>query len=255
VSHHRGCATRSSRAFAGELGNGLALSGGDGSGALTQGCGDPELNLRRGSRAGLDLRGHGDSDTTFAAYDAAAASDVVALVEHLGGSAVLVGNSMGAGVAVIVAATRPELVTALVLLGPFVRNVPSPVLMRWGFRLAMAGPWSTRVWLSYLPKLYPTHRGEDFDQHHSDIAAAMKGEGRAAAFRAITRTDHAPARAVADQVGVPTLVVMGNKDPDFPDPAAEADLVARTLGATVVMVPEVTGPAVVDFVTGLATSA
>lgn len=217
--------------------------------------------------AAMDLRGHGDSDTTFAAYDdAAAASDVVALVEHLGGPAVLVGNSMGAGAAVIVAATRPELVTALVLLGPFVRNVPSPVLMRWGFRLAMAGPWSTRVWLSYLPKLYPTHRGEDFDQHHSDIAAAMKGEGRAAAFRATTRTDHAPAWAVADQVGMPTLVVMGNKDPDFPDPAAEADLVARTLGATVVMVPdaghypqsefpEVTGPAVVDFVTGLATSA
>jgi len=83
---------------------------------------------------------------------------------------------------------------------------------------------------------------------------------------ATTRTDHAPAWAVADQVGVPTLVVMSNKDPDFPDPAAEADLVARTLGATVVMVPdaghypqsvfpEVTGPAVVDFVTGLATSA
>jgi len=38
--------------LAGELGNGLALSGGDGSGALTQGCGDPERDLRRGGRAG-----------------------------------------------------------------------------------------------------------------------------------------------------------------------------------------------------------
>jgi len=38
--------------LAGELENGLALSGGDGSGALTQGCGDPESDLRRGSRAG-----------------------------------------------------------------------------------------------------------------------------------------------------------------------------------------------------------
>jgi hypothetical protein len=37
--------------LAGELGNGLAFSGGDGSGARTQGCGDPERNLRRGSRA------------------------------------------------------------------------------------------------------------------------------------------------------------------------------------------------------------
>jgi len=38
--------------LAGELGNGLALAGGDGSGALPQGCGDPERDLRRGSRAG-----------------------------------------------------------------------------------------------------------------------------------------------------------------------------------------------------------
>lgn len=215
----------------------------------------------------MDLRGHGDSDATFDAYDdAAAASDVVALIEHLGGPAVLVGNSMGAGAAVITAATHPELVSALVLIGPFVRNVPTPALMRWGFRLAMAGPWSTRVWLSYLPKLYPTHRGEDFAQHRRDIAAAMTRQGRAAAFRATTGTDHAPAWAVADQVTAPTLVIMGSMDPDFPDPTAEADLIARTLGATVVMVPdaghypqsefpEVTGAAVVDFVTGLATSA
>jgi len=31
--------------LAGELGNGLAFSAGDGSGTLTQGCSDPERNL------------------------------------------------------------------------------------------------------------------------------------------------------------------------------------------------------------------
>ena len=36
----------------------------------------------------------------------------------------------------------------------------------------------------------------------------------------------------------PTLVVMGTLDPDFPDPKAEADWIARTLRADVVMVPE-----------------
>src|SRR5580704_19993 len=52
-----------------------------------------------------DLRGHGDSDTTFDAYgDVQTSSDIVALVEQLGGSAVIVGNSMGAGAAVLVAA-------------------------------------------------------------------------------------------------------------------------------------------------------
>lgn len=210
----------------------------------------------------MDLRGHADSDATFQAYDdEAAASDVLALLEHLGGPAVLIGNSMGAAAAVIAAATRPELVTALVLIGPFVRNVASPAPVRWAFRLAMGGPWSTRVWLAYLPKLYPSRRAEDFEQHRRDIAAALRRPGRAAAFRRTTRTDHAAAWEAATKVSLPTLVVMGEKDADFPDPAAEADVVARRLGGTVLMVPgaghypqsefaQVTGPAVVDFMTG-----
>src|SRR5450755_601050 len=70
-----------------------------------------------------DLRGHGDSDTTFASYgDEDTAGDVVALIGELGGPAVVVGNSMGAGSAVLAAAERPDLVSGLVLVGPFVRD-------------------------------------------------------------------------------------------------------------------------------------
>lgn len=55
-----------------------------------------------------DLRGHGDSDTTFASYgDEETAGDVIALIEELGGPAVVVGNSMGAGAAVLAAAQQP----------------------------------------------------------------------------------------------------------------------------------------------------
>ena len=39
-------------------------------------------------------------------------------------------------------------------------------------------------------------------------------------------------------VTAPVLVVMGEQDPDFPDPRAEADWIARALRAQVVMVPE-----------------
>lgn len=214
--------------------------------------------------ATMDLRGHGDSDAGFDAYDdAAAASDALALVEELGGPAVLIGSSMGAGAAALAAATRPELVTAQVLIGPFVRNATSPAMIRWAFRLAMSGPWSTRVWLAYLPMLYPCRRGVEFAQHRRDIAAALRRPGRAAAFRRTTRTDHAPAWEATATVSLPTLVVMGGADPDFPDPAAEAHLIAGRLGGAVLLVPdaghypqsefpEVTGPAVVDFVTGSA---
>src|SRR5215217_1287179 len=55
--------------------------------------------------ATMDLRGHGDSDATMAEYgDAATARDLLALIAHLGGPAIVVGNSMGAGAAVIAAA-------------------------------------------------------------------------------------------------------------------------------------------------------
>ncbi len=52
-----------------------------------------------------DLRGHGDSDTTFTSYgDAETAADLIALIEKLGGPAVIAGNSMGAGAAALAAA-------------------------------------------------------------------------------------------------------------------------------------------------------
>src|ERR1700683_3368513 len=58
-----------------------------------------------------DLRGHGDSDATFSSYgDEETAGDVVALIEELGGPAVIVGNSMAAGSATIVAADCPAIV-------------------------------------------------------------------------------------------------------------------------------------------------
>lgn len=96
--------------------------------------------------AAMDLRGHGDSDATFTAHDdEAAASDVLALVEHLGGPAILVGNSMGAGAVTLVAAQRPDLATGLVLIGPFVRNPTTGAATLLMFRAMMGGPWATRV--------------------------------------------------------------------------------------------------------------
>jgi pimeloyl-ACP methyl ester carboxylesterase len=212
--------------------------------------------------ATLDLRGHGDSDATFDSYDdVAAGTDALALVDELGGDcAVLVGNSMSAGAAVWAAAERPEAVSGLVLIGPFVRNVPMNPLLAAVFRVATSGPWARRVWTSYLSNLSPGRRPADFEEHRAAIAASLTVPGHARAFTATTRTSHAPAEARLDDVRTRTLVVMGELDPDFPDPNAEAQHVADRLGATVLMVPEaghypqaerpdVVGPALVDFLT------
>jgi pimeloyl-ACP methyl ester carboxylesterase len=210
--------------------------------------------------ATMDLRGHGESDATFSAYDdVAAATDLIALVEELrGGPAVLVGNSMAAGAAVWAAAEAPDLVAGLVLIGPFVRDIPIGLVQRLSFRLALLRPWGPGVWNAYYARLYPGRRPADLDAHRARIRESLRRRGHWRAFVATTRTSHAPAEARLGEVRAPALVVMGERDSDFPDPAAEARLIAGRLDAEVVMVPgaghypqaedpEVVTPVVVDF--------
>ncbi len=199
------------------------------------------LLVDRGLRvATLDLRGHGDSDATFSSYDdVALASDLLALVDELGGPALLVGNSMSAGAAVIAAADRPEAVSALALLGPFVRNPPGGRLGRLMFRLALTKPWGPSAFLGYYPKWTPGVRPEGYDEHTADVRDNLRRPGHWKAFVATTRTTHAPAEARLDEVQAPAVVVMGTDDVDWKDPAAEAAWLGERLHAEVVMAPGV----------------
>jgi pimeloyl-ACP methyl ester carboxylesterase len=189
--------------------------------------------------AATDLRGHGDSDAAFESYgDIETAGDVLALIEELGDPAVIVGNSMGAGAASVAAAERPDLVNGLVLVGPFVRNGEVSALQRLLLRVAMARPWAASAWGSYMPKLYAGQRPEDFDDYRKQVVASLRRPGYAKAFSLTTRTDHTPAEERLSNVSTPVMIVMGDEDPDFPDPRAEADWVAQALCAEVVMVPD-----------------
>jgi pimeloyl-ACP methyl ester carboxylesterase len=186
-----------------------------------------------------DLRGHGESDTSFSSYgDAETAGDVAALIDELGGPAVVVGNSMGAAAAVMMAAERPELVRGLVLVGPFVRNGSVSAIQRVLLRVAMARPWAAASWKMYLPKLYAGRKPADFDEYRAAVVASLHRRGNAKAFSLTTRTNHDASEARLADVSAPVLVVMGEQDPDFPDPKAEADWIAQALHGEVVMVPE-----------------
>lgn len=210
--------------------------------------------------AATDLRGHGDSDTSFSSYgDVATASDIHALIGHLGGSAVVVGNSLAAGAGVIVAAEHPDDVAALVLVGPFVRNPKSSGVMLALFRAMMAPLWVARVWKSYMPSLYAGRKPVDFDEYRTAVYDSLRRPAYGKAFSLTTRqTDHTPAEAALPSVTAPALIIMGEKDPDFPDPVAEARWIGDTLRGEVVMVadaghypqsqqPDVTATAVIGF--------
>ncbi len=192
----------------------------------------------------MDLRGHGDSDTTFSTHgDEATASDYVALVEHLdAGPAVLLGSSMAASAAVVAAAERPDLVRGLVLLDGFLREPSSPAklrAMRVLYRLALARPWGAAFWASFYGSLNKGRTPARLADHQAAIRASLAEPGRLRSFRDLTlQLDHRVVEPRVAQVQAPALAIFGALDPDYADPAAEAAWAQESLGATTLVLPE-----------------
>src|SRR3954469_24341761 len=73
--------------------------------------------------ANVDIRGTGDSSLGWDGYSPTdIAGDLVALVRHLGGPAVIMGQSISGGAATIAAATAPDLIAGVIELAPFTRT-------------------------------------------------------------------------------------------------------------------------------------
>ena len=187
--------------------------------------------------AAMDLRGHGDSDPAFDSYDGVAtAADILAVIAALGeGPSHVIGNSMAAGAAVVAAADSPESVARLVLIGPFVRNHGSAAL-GWLLRLALLRPWGPAVWRRYHASLFPSGGPSDHAAHLAAVGASLTRPGRWRPFQLTARTSHDPAEAALPRVTAPVLVAMGDRDPDFRDPEAEARWIADAVGGSHVMI-------------------
>jgi pimeloyl-ACP methyl ester carboxylesterase len=180
--------------------------------------------------ATVDLRGHGESSTGWDAYDGTAmGGDLVALIETLGGPALVVGNSYGAGPAVWAASERPDLVRGLILTGPFVRDHPTPWYLKLAMSLMFRGPWRVRAWDAFYGGLFKAGTPSDHAEHRARLRANLSEPGRFAALSAMLKRSDAAIEARLERVKVPTLVLMGSRDPDFPDPAREANELAAAL--------------------------
>lgn len=179
----------------------------------------------------MDLRGMGESSVAWPDYSAAAVGDdIVAMVKHLGvKQAWVVGNSMAGAAAVWAAATAPDRIAGIVLIDPFVRDVPVGLGTRMLLSLAMRRPWGPSFWTMYYKSLYKTTPPADLDSYTAALKTNLNEPGRFAVLQAMVDASKANCEARMDQVKAPTLVIMGAADPDFSDPKAEADLVSERL--------------------------
>ncbi|GAA2097693.1 alpha/beta fold hydrolase [Actinomadura alba] len=191
--------------------------------------------------ATVDLRGHGESSTGWSSHSRAdTAGDLLALIRHLGGPAVIIGASFSGGSAVIAAAAEPALVSAIVMVDPGTRKAklkPRDLTLRFvrGMTL-IAGALllrNTALWGRYLRLAYPGVRPADFDDYVRALKANLREPGRMAAAAAMGMSSAADAEARLPGVRCPALVVMGTLDPDFPDPRAEAEAIAAAMPAGV----------------------
>jgi pimeloyl-ACP methyl ester carboxylesterase len=157
-----------------------------------------------------DARGHGDSSAPPDGYRYDdLASDVVGLLGELGlARPALVGHSMGGMTAAVVASRWPELIRALVLVDPTFLSADrqrevhaSDVAER--HRMALAHSASELV--AELRARHP-HRPAGF----AALQAAPRLETRVEAFD-ILRPPNPDYREVVRAIGVPTLLVVGDR--------------------------------------------
>jgi pimeloyl-ACP methyl ester carboxylesterase len=191
-----------------------------------------------------DLRGHGESSMNWKSVTGTdaitrtdVAGDLLALIAHLGGPAVIVGHSISGGAATIAAAEQPDLVSGIVEIGPFTKTQKLSLggLMRIRrYRRGLSRLMGTqllhslRIWMRYLDVAYPT-KPADYADYMAALSAKLREPGRMAEFMKTGKSTPADAGAQLPNVTVPALVIMGTLDPDFADPRAEGEAIVAAM--------------------------
>jgi pimeloyl-ACP methyl ester carboxylesterase len=200
----------------------------------------PELVAAGFRVANVDIRGCGDSSTSWSSYERTdIAGDLVAVIRHLGGPAVIVGQSISGGAATIAAATAPDVIAGIVELAPFTRKQSFDLVgvlrnkhVRAGMtqltRVMMSG--SLKGWMNYLDIAIPT-KPADWAAERARIENSLAQPERMKVLHAMTKTSPADAGEQLAGVRCPVLIVEGSADPDWADPRAEGLKIINDLPA------------------------
>ncbi len=190
--------------------------------------------------AAVDLRGCGESSVDWDGYTRTdIAQDLIALVNHLGGPAVLVGHSIAGGAVTIAAAQETSLVSAVIELAPFTRaqqvhlgDLRVARLRRGTQHLLGAGILgSRRQWRRYLEVAYPGPKPADWDVRMAQLDTMLGEPGRMKALQKMVQSKPTDAGAQLPNVHCRVLVIEGSLDPDWASPQAEGQAIVAALPA------------------------
>ena len=191
--------------------------------------------------ASVDQRGHGESSVDWPSYTRTdSAADLLAVVRHLGGPAVLVGHSFTGGSVTIAAAQEPSLVTAIVQISPFTRaqkidfgGLFSNARYRKGMTLLMGTGMfrSVGLWKRYLDHAYPGTKPAGFAEHLAALDTDLSRPGRMAVLAKMALSAPTDAGARLGDIRCPALVVEGSLDPDWVDARVEGEGVVAAMPA------------------------
>lgn len=192
----------------------------------------------------VDLPGFGCSDRPWP-FDYTVAGEAAALIAYLDARrierAVLVGNSLGGSIAMILAAEQPERVAAIVLVAPATSDAPIPWTLR-ALRTPLVGEvalaLASRPFVAFGLRHRLFARASRVTEGAIDDAwfpLTIPGTRRAALV--LIRSDPRRYVGLEKRIRVPTLVIWGQEDRLLPIREAER-VASRIAGSRVVVLPE-----------------
>lgn len=186
----------------------------------------------------MDVRGCGETSASWDDYSAhAVGHDALAILEDLNaGPAVVLGNSFAAGSALWAAHDAPARVRGVALLGPIVRDQKQSWIAQVALKIGFGGPWRVWFWTTFWNSLFTSRKPTDHTQAKAALTRNLREPGRMAALRRMIDLSKADTERMLPTIRVPALIVMGSRDPDFSDPAAEAHWLAAQLAAEALII-------------------
>ncbi|KAI8850018.1 Alpha/Beta hydrolase protein [Chytridium lagenaria] len=179
-----------------------------------------------------DMRGTGDSGTQFKTYSIEdVASDIIAVLDHaqINQPVTLLCNSLSAASAITVASEHASRVKGVITFGGFFRDMPGDKYFRPASHILFTSLWGTSVWISAFRSFFKSPP-LDIEEYVAAVTRKMTSDpNHIAVIGKMIRTTKDIAWSKISSVKVPVLLVMGSLDPDFSDPKAESEVVAKAL--------------------------